>query len=131
MATLPQLTGDDIYLTDGGLETTLVFLEGLDLPDFAAFPLLGSVEGKAAIDRYYASYLDLAERTGAGFVLDTPTWRANRDWGMRLGYDDEALAEGTGAPWTTSRDWPTLDRHWWRCSTGWSVRAATATSWAI
>jgi homocysteine S-methyltransferase len=93
MATLPQLTGDDIYLTDGGLETTLVFLEGLDLPDFAAFPLLGSVEGKAAIDRYYASYLDLAERTGAGFVLDTPTWRANRDWGMRLGYDDDALAE--------------------------------------
>ena len=93
MATLPQLTGDDVYLTDGGLETTLVFLEGLDLPDFAAFPLLGSAEGKAALDRYYAPYLDLAERTGVGFVLDTPTWRANRDWGMRLGYDDDALAE--------------------------------------
>jgi len=93
MATLPQLTAQDIYLTDGGLETTLVFLEGLDLPDFAAFPLLESGEGKAAIDRYYASYLDLAERTGAGFVLDTPTWRANRDWGKRLGYDDEALFE--------------------------------------
>jgi len=93
MATLPQLTGDDIYLTDGGLETTLVFLEGLDLPDFAAFPLLDSGEGTAAIDRYYASYLDLAERTGAGFVLDTPTWRANRVWGQRLGYDDDALAE--------------------------------------
>jgi len=93
MATLPQLTADDIYLTDGGLETTLVFLEGLDLPDFAAFPLLASGEGKAAIDRYYAAYLDLAERTGAGFVLDTPTWRANRDWGLRLGYDDDALVE--------------------------------------
>ena len=91
MATLPQLTSEDIYLTDGGLETTLVFLEGLDLPDFAAFPLLDSVEGTEAIDRYYASYLDLAERTGAGFVLDTPTWRANRDWGRRLGYDDDAL----------------------------------------
>ena len=93
MSTLPQLTAEDIYLTDGGLETTLVFLEGLDLPDFAAFPLLDTGEGKAAIDRYYASYLDLAERTGAGFVLDTPTWRANRDWGKRLGYDDEALVE--------------------------------------
>jgi homocysteine S-methyltransferase len=93
MATLPQLTADDIYLTDGGLETTLVFLEGLDLPDFAAFPLLASGEGKAAIDRYYAAYLDLAERTGAGFVLDTPTWRASRDWGLRLGYDDDALVE--------------------------------------
>jgi S-methylmethionine-dependent homocysteine/selenocysteine methylase len=93
MSTLPQLTAQDIYLTDGGLETTLVFLEELDLPDFAAFPLLDSGEGKAAIDRYYASYLDLAERTGAGFVLDTPTWRANRDWGKRLGYDDDALVE--------------------------------------
>ena len=82
MATLPQLTGDDIYLTDGGLETTLVFLEGLDLPDFAAFPLLDSGEGTAAIDRYDASYLDLAERTGAGFVLHTPTWRANRESGV-------------------------------------------------
>ncbi len=93
MATLPQLTGEDVYLTDGGLETTLVFLEGLDLPDFAAFPLLDSGDGKAALDRYYAPYLDLAERSGAGFVLDTPTWRANRDWGKRLGYDDEALEE--------------------------------------
>ena len=93
MTTLPQLTGDDIYLTDGGLETTLVFLQGLDLPDFAAFPLLDSGDGKVALDRYYAPYLDLAERTGAGFVLDTPTWRANRDWGMRLGYDDDDLSE--------------------------------------
>ena len=91
MSTLPQLTADDIYLTDGGLETTVVFLEGIDLPDFAAFPLLDSEDGKAVIDRYYAPYLDVAERAGAGFVLDTPTWRANRDWGKRLGYDDDAL----------------------------------------
>ena len=93
MTTLPQLTGDDIYLTDGGLETALIFLEGLDLPEFAAFPLLDSEDGRAALDRYYAPYLDLAERIGVGFVLDTPTWRANRDWGKRLGYDDAALGE--------------------------------------
>jgi len=91
--TLPQLTGEDVYLTDGGLETTLLFLEGLDLPDFAAFPLLDSDEGTAALDRYYAPYLDLAERVGRGFVLDTPTWRASSDWGTRLGYDDHALGE--------------------------------------
>jgi homocysteine S-methyltransferase len=93
MATLPQLTGDDVYLTDGGLETTLIFLDGLELPDFASFPLLESDDGTAALDRYYAAYLDVAERAGTGFVLDTPTWRANRDWGRRLGYDDKALAE--------------------------------------
>jgi homocysteine S-methyltransferase len=79
-------------MTDGGLETTLVFLEGIDLPDFAAFPLLDSEEGRALLTRYYSPYLDLAEEAGTGIVLDTPTWRANLDWGARLGYDPVALA---------------------------------------
>src|SRR5687767_2069299 len=89
---LPQLTDDRPFLTDGGLETTLVFHQGLDLPDFAAFPLLDAERGRAALVAYYAPYLDLAERVGAGFVLDTPTWRANLDWGARLGYDAARLA---------------------------------------
>ena len=84
--TLPQLSGP-IFLTDGGLETTLVFLEGIDLPDFAAFPLLDDDDGRAALERYFAGYLDIAERYELGFVLDTATWRANGDWGARLGYD--------------------------------------------
>lgn len=89
---LPQLTADRRFLTDGGLETTLVFQQGLALPDFAAFPLLESEEGRAALVAYYAPYLELAERLGTGFVLDTPTWRANLDWGARLGYDAVHLA---------------------------------------
>ena len=89
---LPQLSADRPFLTDGGLETTLVFHQGLDLPDFAAFPLLDSEKGRAALTAYYAPYLDLAERVGTGFVLDTPTWRANLDWGARLGYDAVRLA---------------------------------------
>jgi len=92
-STLPQLTDGDFFLTDGGLETTLVFLQGHDLLDFAAFPQLDTDDGRAALERYYAPYLHLAERTGIGFVLDTPTWRANRDWGPRLGYDESALGE--------------------------------------
>ena len=91
--TLPQLSSDSVYLTDGGLETTLVFLDGMDLPDFASFPLLGSPDGTAHLDRYFRPYLDLAERTGAGFVLDTATWRANLDWGTRLGCDRATLTE--------------------------------------
>ncbi len=91
--TLPQLSGDSVYLTDGGLETTLVFLDGMDLPDFAAFPLLGSEDGRVHLDRYFKPYLELAERTGAGFVLDTATWRANPDWGVRLGCDAATLSE--------------------------------------
>lgn len=82
-----------VTLTDGGLETTLVFLDGLELPDFASFPLLDDEEATAYVDRYFLPYLDLAERSSTGFVLDTPTWRANADWGLRLGYDALALAD--------------------------------------
>ena len=89
---LPQLTPGRPYVTDGGLETTLVFRDGIDLPDFAAFPQLDTETGRAALVRYYTPYLDLAERFGLGMVVDTPTWRANLDWGARLGYDAVGLA---------------------------------------
>jgi S-methylmethionine-dependent homocysteine/selenocysteine methylase len=90
--TLPHLQNGP-FIADGGLETTLVFLDGLELPDFAAFPLLDDADGLAALQRYYAPYLDIAEQIGTGIVLDTPTWRANLDWAARLGYDAERLAE--------------------------------------
>lgn len=89
--TLSQYPGE-VFVTDGGLETTLVFHEGLDLPDFAAFPLLDTPEGRAALTRYYEPYLSIARRDGCGIVLDTPTWRANPDWGARLGYDADLLS---------------------------------------
>ena len=88
---LPQTTGDRLFLTDGGLETTLVFHHGIDLPLFAAFPLLDSEEGREALRDYFAPYLALAAERGAGFVLDTPTWRASADWGPELGYDTVGL----------------------------------------
>ncbi|HEY8580206.1 MAG TPA: homocysteine methyltransferase, partial [Beijerinckiaceae bacterium] len=88
---LPQLA-DRLFLTDGGLETTLIFHDGLDLPCFASFVLLDTEEGRARLDRYYESYLALARARRMGFVLDSATWRANADWGRALGYDAEALA---------------------------------------
>ena len=74
---LPQL--GRVFVTDGGLETTLVFLEGLDLPCFAAFPLVLSDDGREILTRYYRPYLSLAQRYRTGIVLDAPTWRANLD----------------------------------------------------
>ncbi len=82
----------DLELTDGGIETYLVFRERLDLPCFAAFPLIADDQGRAALRRYFEPFLDLAEREDVPFVLDTATWRANPDWGARLGYDAGALA---------------------------------------
>ncbi|MET3842187.1 homocysteine S-methyltransferase family protein [Bradyrhizobium sp. OAE829] len=87
---LPQ-RGGGIFLTDGGMETTLIFHEGIDLPHFAAFVLLDSEVGRGTLKRYYQAYMAVARDHGVGFVLDSPTWRANPDWGAKLGYDAAAL----------------------------------------
>jgi homocysteine S-methyltransferase len=89
---LPQLTAG-LFLADGGLETTLVFDDGIDLPDFAAFPLLETEEGRAALVRYYDTYLSVADRDGVGIALDTPTWRASTDWAAKLGYTSDRMVE--------------------------------------
>jgi S-methylmethionine-dependent homocysteine/selenocysteine methylase len=90
---LPQLQGDRLFLTDGGLETSLIFHQGIDLPCFAAFDLLKDDEGTAALRAYFEPYLAIARERGVGFVLDTATWRANPDWAAQLGYGPEELDE--------------------------------------
>jgi S-methylmethionine-dependent homocysteine/selenocysteine methylase len=89
---LPQLDPDRVFLTDGGMETTLIFHEGMDLPLFMAFPLLNDDAGLAKVRGYYERYCRMARDAGLGFVLESPTWRANRDWASRIGYSQAALA---------------------------------------
>ena len=91
-AQLPQLSGET-FITDGGMETTLIFNEGIALPDFASFILLEDPTGVDVLRAYYTSYLEIAAEHGVGIVLDTPTWRANPDWGDRLGYSAAELAD--------------------------------------
>jgi homocysteine S-methyltransferase len=88
---LPQ-SAEKLFLTDGGLETTLIFHDGLELPCFAAFDLLKDDTGTARLNRYYRQYIDLALEHGFGFVLESVTWRASPDWGERLGYSEAALS---------------------------------------
>jgi S-methylmethionine-dependent homocysteine/selenocysteine methylase len=88
---LPQLYRGP-FLTDGGIETTLIYREGLELPYFAAFPLLQDDKGREALQRYYRMYASIATRYKAGFILESPTWRANPDWGAKLDYDRKSLA---------------------------------------
>jgi homocysteine S-methyltransferase len=80
------------YVTDGGMETDLIFHHGADLPEFAAFPLLDAAEGRSLLEHYYDGYAAIAAEAGAGLMLEAPTWRANPRWGARLGYDTESLA---------------------------------------
>ena len=90
---LPQIAGG-LFLSDGGLETSLVFLDKIELPHFAAFVLLDDELGRERLMGYYVPYLELcAESPGAGFVLETPTWRANPDWATLLGLDRQRLRD--------------------------------------
>src|SRR5690606_15212249 len=89
---LPQLDGG-LWLSDGGIETTLIFHDGLDLPHFAAFHLLRDAAGTAALDRYFRSHARIAREHGTGFILESATWRASTDWGAKLGYSEAELAE--------------------------------------
>ena len=89
---LPQLTGA-MFLTDGGLETDLIFHEGFEMPFFASFPLLESEAGVTALRNYYLRMAQVAAEANVGFILEAPTWRASSDWGAQLGYSSASLAD--------------------------------------
>lgn len=80
------------FLTDGGIETTLIFLDGQELPHFAAFHLLKTRSGEESLRKYFRTYAELARTHGSGLVLETATWRASADWGDKLGYTNDELA---------------------------------------
>lgn len=82
---LPQL-GNDVFITDGGLETVFVFQKQVQLRLFAAFDLLNSDDGIEMLKEYYVPYVELALSNGMGLILDTATWRASAGWGEKLDY---------------------------------------------
>jgi S-methylmethionine-dependent homocysteine/selenocysteine methylase len=88
---LPQL--DRLFLTDGGLETDMIFNEGRDLPCFASITMLRDAEGRRALDAYFRRYLDIARRSGTGFLLESVSWRASPDWAAQLDMTIEELDE--------------------------------------
>lgn len=80
-----------LMLTDSGLETDLVFNKGVELPEFASFPLLDDETGRGLLEQYYRDHAAVAAEHGTGFVFETPTWRSNADWGPKLGYSQDQL----------------------------------------
>jgi len=87
---LPQMS-NEIFLTDGGMETVFIFHEGIDLPEFAAFVLMKNSEGRATLVDYFQKYISIAQEHCIGLILETPTWRASSKWGSILGYSEDAL----------------------------------------
>ena len=90
---MPSLVpADQVFLTDSGLETDLLFHHGVELPSFSVFPLLAAPAGRALLTNYFREHIALAEHAGLGLILETPTWRASQRWGDAVGYSAAALA---------------------------------------
>ncbi|WP_216859404.1 homocysteine S-methyltransferase family protein [Sulfitobacter aestuariivivens] len=92
-------------MADFGIETAMIFHEGLDLPHFAAFTLYGRPEGRQALGRAAERSFAVAKEAGTGLVLDAETWRANLPWGavMDLGRDEIAAINAQAV--TYARMW--------------------------
>ncbi|MEL6296941.1 MAG: homocysteine S-methyltransferase family protein [Pseudomonadota bacterium] len=82
---LPLANGP-VFLTDGGMETTFIFHEGLELPEFSSLVLIKSEDGRQAIAKYAKTYIDLARDAGLGLVIESTTWRAGPDWADKIGF---------------------------------------------
>ena len=100
----PDLLAGQTYVTDGGMETDFIFRRGVELPDFAAFPLLDSATGRQLLTDYYADYASIASAAASGLVFESPTWRASLDWGRRLGYEQVDLDRVNRAAVTMLRE---------------------------
>lgn len=87
---LPQLSGD-LFLTDAGLETDLIFNQGIEIREFAAHTLLSERKGREALLNYFRGFLNLANDNDAGFILDSQTWKAHSHWATDLGANEDEL----------------------------------------
>ena len=89
---LPQLSGE-LFLTDAGLETDLIFNHGIEIREFAAHTLLPDTAGREALASYFRGFLSLARETGTGFILDSQTWKAHMHWAEDLAASENELRE--------------------------------------
>jgi homocysteine S-methyltransferase len=89
---LPQLSGD-LFLTDAGIETDLIFNHGIEIREFAAHTLLPRADGRRALAAYFRDFLALAKQNDTGFILDSQTWKAHTHWASDLAETEQQLRQ--------------------------------------
>ncbi|ESQ89595.1 DNA helicase RuvA [Asticcacaulis sp. AC460] len=82
-----------LYLTEGGQETEIMYKFGHALPEFAMYPLLDNPKAMADLHGMYARFLDAAAKHGFSALVSGLDYRASPDWGEKLGYSRQALAD--------------------------------------
>lgn len=86
-------------LTDGGIETRVMFETGVPLPDHVGVAaLVGEAAGGRVLRRIYAGYVEAAGLSNLPVIIGTPTFRAS------LGFVRLAGLGGAGAVRRLNRD---------------------------
>ena len=88
---LPRVDGT-YYLTEGGIETEIMYKYGFELPHFAMFPLLDNPEALTAMKGIWQRSLRAAADNGFNAIMNGVDYRASPDWGALLGYTPDGLA---------------------------------------
>jgi homocysteine S-methyltransferase len=91
--TFPVRSGEALFLTEGGIETELMYKWRFELPHVAVFPLLDNPDAVAVMRGIYRRSLDVAAAHGMSAMLTGLDYRASPDWGGLPGYSQEALVE--------------------------------------
>jgi len=81
-----RLKAAPVMLTDGGIETRLIYEFNRPLPDFASFLPLFDREGRRALAAIYRSYMEVAADHDLPMQIGTPTWRAHPEGLARQGF---------------------------------------------
>ncbi|MCH9663117.1 MAG: homocysteine S-methyltransferase family protein [Gammaproteobacteria bacterium] len=90
---LPPYGSGEVFLTEGGSETEIMYRHGFELPEFAMFPLLDNPKAVTIMRDMYCAQLDVAAEYGLSFLLTGLDYRASPDWGGKLGYSPQSLAD--------------------------------------
>ena len=89
----PDQEPGTLYLTEGGTETEIMYKYGYELPEFAMFTLLENKSAKAEMRAMFERYLDTVAEYGYCALMGGIDYRASSDWGDKLGYSRQALAD--------------------------------------
>ncbi|MEH6478277.1 MAG: homocysteine S-methyltransferase family protein [Sneathiella sp.] len=89
----PSQQDGTFYLTEGGTETEIMYKFGYELPQFAMFPLLDNPQAFAELQDMYRRYLDTAAKHQFKVLMGGLDYRASPDWGKKLGYSEDGLAD--------------------------------------
>lgn len=86
---------EEIWMSWTGMETDLIFNKGYELPEFAAFPMIDNPDGRERLEGYYEELIKIGRDTNVGIILNTPTWMANPDRAIGVGYGADDLPRVT------------------------------------